>query len=243
MLAASMTTVAEAQVSGENLPEPSVAAERLDAIFARQAGHAEFGRYLGGIGGIAIGGTGIGVGTWLMLDDSSWADRDLALFTGGLMIGLGTVALAGGIYNLTRPSFGSDRYERFRLALADGLSEREVGQFEGELRLEAERGHFARKMGVITGFANILGGAGIVIATAAATTNGDQETTGYVIGSVLGGLGLLHALKSIFWPSRGERVWRQYLEGDMPEARASVTVEVVPSVSPENAGVTLLGSF
>ena len=96
---------AQAQEPDQSLPDASVAAERLDAIFARQASQGEFGRWMHGIGGIAMGGAGIGVGAWLMLDDDVWDNRDLQLITGGLLLGMGTVVLTSGIYSLATPSF------------------------------------------------------------------------------------------------------------------------------------------
>lgn len=234
---------AAAQAPGETLPDPSVAPARLDAIFAKQASQAEFGRWMHGIGGIAMGGAGIGVGAWLMLDENVWDNRDLQLLTGGILLGMGTVALTSGIYALATPTFGGARYERFRLAFADGLSEREIGAFEGELRLDAERARFGRQMRVVTGFAKMVGGLAIVAATAAATTSQDQERFGYVIGGVVAGLGLLTAIKSMFCRSHAERAWDDYLSGDVPEARASVQVDVAPIVSPEAGGVSVVGSF
>jgi len=178
-----------------------------------------------------------------MLDENVWDNRDLQLITGGLLLGMGTVVLTSGIYSLATPSFGAERYERFRLAYADGLSEREIGSFEGELRLDAERARFGRQMQVVTGFAKLLGGAGIVIATAAAITTQGQEKFGYILGSVVGGLGLLTAIKSLFCRSHAERAWDDYLNGEVPEARASVQVDVAPIVSPEVGGVSVVGSF
>ncbi len=243
LFAGLFATTAEAQVSAATLPDPSVAGERLDAIFAKQASHAEFGRWVHGIGGIAMGGAGIGVGAWLMLDDSVWDNRDLQLITGGLMLGMGTVALTSGLYSLFTPTFGGERYERFRLAYADGLSERELGQFEGELRLDAERARFGRQMHIVTGFAKMVGGLGIVIATAAATTTQGQEEFGYIAGGVIAGLGLLTAIKSLFCRSSAERAWESYLNGDVPEARASVQVDVAPIISGQTGGVSVVGSF
>jgi hypothetical protein len=238
-----IATTAQAQAPTQALPETSVAAERLDAIFAKQASHAEFGRWMHGIGGIALGGAGMGVGAWLMLDDSVWDNRDLQLITGGLMLGMGTVALTSGIYSLVTPTFSAERYERFRLAYADGLSEREVGQFEGELRLDAERARFGRQMHIVTGFAKLVGGLGIVVATAAATTTQGQEHFGYIAGGTIAGLGLLTAIKSLFCRSAAERAWESYLNGDVPQARASVQVDVAPIMSPQAGGVSVVGSF
>jgi hypothetical protein len=159
------------------------------------------------------------------------------------MLGMGTVALASGIYALATPSFGAERYERFRLAYADGLSEREIGQFEGELRLDAERARFGRQLHIITGFAKLLGGAGIMVATAAATTSQEQEHWGYALGGVVAGLGLLTAIKSMFCRSHAERAWEDYLSGEVPEARAAVEVDVVPVVGPESGGLSVVGAF
>ena len=129
------------------------------------------------------------------------------------------------------------------MAYADGLSERVVGQFEGELRLDAERARFGRGMQTVTGFAKLIGGGAIMVATAAATTNQDQEHFGYALGGVIAGLGLLTAIKSLFCRSHAERAWEDYLAGEVPEATAAVQVDVVPAVSPEAAGISVFGSF
>lgn len=229
----------------EELPDVQVAAERLEGIFEKQAGMGEFGRYLHGVTGVALGGAGVGTGLWLMFDENAWTevDRDHSLLTGGILLGMGTMALASGIFTLATPSFSAQRLERFRLAYADGLSEREVGLFEGELRLEAERGRIAREMSIVTGFAKVLGGGGIVLATAVADVTQGQEEFGYIAGSVVAGLGALMVVKSLLCRSHAEHVWEDYLRGETPEARAEVQVDVAPLVSATNAGVAVVGAF
>jgi hypothetical protein len=243
LLTALLTSTVHAQAPAETLPDAEAAAGRLDAIFAKQAGQGEFGRYLHGVSGIAIGGTSVTYGAYLMVEETAWENQDLQLLTGGLLLGLGTVILTSSIYTLATPSFGTERYERFRLAYADGLSEREVGQFEGELRLDAERARFGRRMHVVTGFAKLIGGGAIMVATAAAQTSQDQEHFGYALGGVIAGLGLLTAFKSMFCRSHAERAWDDYLNGEVPEARAGLQIDVAPAVGPETAGLSVFGSF
>ncbi len=62
-------------------------------------------------------------------------------------------------------------------------------------------------------------------------------------GGVIAGMGLLMAIKSIFCRSHAERAWEDYQHGEMPEAQASVQIDIVPAVSPENAGLSVLGTF
>ena len=62
-------------------------------------------------------------------------------------------------------------------------------------------------------------------------------------GGTLAGLGVLMAFKSIFCRSHAERVWDDYVSGNLPEERASVQVDVVPAVGAESAGVSVFGTF
>ncbi len=242
-------TLATAQVAPEayetasadsELPSPDQAELRLARIFERQANWGEVSRYLSGIGGVTVGPAGIGSGLYFMLDDSSMENETLRLVTGGALIGVGAMTLANGIYTLAQPSFGQSRLEAFRRAREDGLTERELGHFEGQLRLEAERGRRVRELHIWTGIGKLVGGGVILGATAASeSAQGDRET-GYVLGGVVAGLGALTIVKSLLCMSHGERVWQAYLE---EEVAPEPSVELLPAVGPQAARLDVVGTF
>jgi hypothetical protein len=233
-----------ALASAQDLPAPELASERLEQIFERQAGHGEFGRYLWGITGVTLGAGGVGTGLWLLFDEGVFDNSDHQLLTGGILLGMGAMTLANNIYALATPSFGAQRYERFRLAAADGLSEREIGAFEGELRLDAERGRLGRQLHLYTGIGKIVGGAALAIATGASgDVQGEAADWSYAISGILGGMGVLMIVKSLVCRSPAERVWESYLREETPAELGGVDVDVAPMASPGGAGLGVAGTF
>lgn len=232
---------ASAQVATGPLPPAAEAELRLERTFQHFENWGEIGRYIMGVSGTVLGPVGIGAGLYFMLDEGSINEEDRRLLTGGILIGAGAVTLAGGIVKLLTPSLGSERLADFRRAQEGGLSERELGMFEGQLRLDAQRGQRGRNWQMWAGIAQIVGGGAIAISTAAADTPQGEEETGFILGGVVGGLGVLTLVKSLLFESHGERAWRAYLEEEAAPAEGSV--DVVPSAGPGVARIDLVGQF
>ena len=238
----SLSSVASAQVPDGPLPPLAQAELRLEQTFETYAQWGEVGRYIMGIGGSVLGPAAIGTGLYFMLDEGSIDREDRRLLTGGILIGVGAVALAGGIVSLLSPSFGTERLERFQRAREGGLTERELGHFEGQLRLDAERGRRRRLSGRSGPAWQRWSAAGRSSSQRPPRKppQGDEEV-GYVLGGVVAGVGALTMIKSLLFESHSERVWRAYLENDA--APEETTVDLVPSAGPGAARLDLVGRF
>jgi hypothetical protein len=225
-------------------PDMRLDVERLDGWLRVQDERDEAARIESGIWGVGLGAAQAGLGLWLMLDDVTLSGIPVRGLLGGFSLGFGLSMLAMGIYDLASHSFAHERRARWRRALAGGLTERELGRFEGELRAEAELARFLRFVGAATGFANAGAGLAAILVTAFAPLDVLGQAGGYAMGGTFMLVGLITGLAALLGESRAESEWRLYRSGgDIDDAAQGLDLTIAPSVSTEGGGIELRGTF
>lgn len=214
---------------------------RLDAWLASFDGMSRTLRYIAAPLSVVAGGLLAGLGVWYIADDSLViGSREATVGLGAGMVGLGVMSTAIGIYNFVVSTYPEQTYERFQLARGEGLSVRDLGRFEGELRAMAELSRTQRMLSIVAGFSMAVGG-GVAAGLSATVDREDPRTIGIITGSTLAIVGVLLGALS-FIPSPYEQAWEKYDEGLGPDDRAP-TAQVTPLVGPNVAGVSVAGSF
>ncbi|MBW2461342.1 MAG: hypothetical protein JRH11_06820 [Deltaproteobacteria bacterium] len=214
---------------------------RLDAWLASFDGMSRTLRYIAAPLGVVAGGLLAGLGVWYITDDSLVVgSREATVGLGAAMIGLGVMSTAMGIYNFIVSTYPEQNYERFQLARGEGLSVRDLGRFEGELRAMAEISRTQRMLSIVAGFSMAVGG-GIAVGLSATVDRDDPRTIGMITGSALAIMGVLLGALS-FIPTPYEQAWEKYEQGLGPDDTAP-TAQVTPLVGPNVAGVSVAGSF
>ena len=225
-------------------PDLRLDAARLDEVFRVRAEREESGRILGGALQTVAGGANLGIGLWLMLDEGLFGGIEMRAILGSVGVGLGLTSMITGIYQMLVPGFAHERYRRWRSALAGGLTARELGRFEGELRAEAEVARFLRTVEAVSGFANAAAGLGVILATALAPLDTLGQIQGYSMGGGLALLGLIGAFGALLGESQAETDWRLYRAGEMPAPdRGGLDLHVTPTAGADAVGVSVGGSF
>lgn len=229
------------------VPEPSdmlTDQARLGMLLETRADGEEDGRIGGGLLQLGLGAMDVGLGLWLMLDDGFFAAMDMRVLLGSLSLGLGLTAMVMGVYGLVTPGVMQNRNTRWHQALAGGLSERELGRFEGELRAEAESARIWRSVEVASGFANVAAGLGVLLATGLSGLPDLDAMQGYVVGGGLALGGIIAALSALFSESQEETDWRLYRAGEGPTAGGDdVDLSVAPIIDGTTFGAQLQGTF
>jgi len=214
---------------------------RLDAWLGSFDGTARTLRYISAPLSILSGAALVGLGIWFITDDDlRVGSREATVGLGAGMIALGGMSVGIGIYNFAAPTYPEEAYARFVLARDAGLSQRELGRFEGEFLAMAEVSRTTRYLSIVAGFSLALGG-GVAIAMSATEDSEEPRFIGLVTGTVLAISGVLVGGLS-FIPTPYERAWEKYEAGLGPDGEA-VTAQVAPMVGPELAGVAVSGTF
>jgi len=214
---------------------------RLDAWLASFDGMSRTLRYVAAPLGVIAGGLLTGLGVWYITDDSFVVgSREATVGLGAAMIGLGVMSTAMGIYNFIVSTYPEQSYQRFQLARGEGLSVRELGRFEGELRAMAELSHTQRMLSIVAGFSMAVGG-GVAAGLSATVDSEDPRTIGIITGGALAVMGVVLGGLA-FIPTPYERAWEKYEAGLGPDDTAP-TAQVTPLVGPNVAGVSVSGSF
>ena len=228
------------------VPAPTdlpLAQARLGAIFETRADGEEGERLGGGLLQLGLGAADVGLGLWLMLDEGFFGGVDMRVLLGSLSLGIGLTAMVMGVYDLATPGVMQDRNARWRRALAGGLTERELGRFEGELRAEAESARIWRSVSVVSGFANVAAGLGVSLATGLSGLSDLDAMQGYLVGGGLALGGLIAAFSALFSESQQETDWRLYRAGEGPTEDDDVDLSVAPIVDRTTLGLQLQGTF
>jgi hypothetical protein len=229
------------------VPEPSdmlADQARLGMLFDTRADGEEGGRVGSGLLQLGLGATDVGLGLWLMLDEDFFGGVDMRVLLGSLSLGLGLTAMVMGVYELVTPGVMQHRNTRWHRALAGGLTERELGRFEGELRAEAESARIWRSVSVVSGFANVAAGLGVLLATGLSGLSDLDAMQGYLVGGGLALGGLIAAFSALFSESQPETDWRLYQAGDGPtEGGDDVDLSVAPIMDGTTLGAQLQGTF
>lgn len=223
-----------------------LAATRLGDTFTLQMEQEEGGRIGTGLLEALLGATNAGLGAWFLFDDGLFGSVEARATFGALSLVIGLSTMITGVYRMITPGYAYQRHARWRAAIAGGLTERELGRFEGELRAEAEVARFLRTLETVNGFANVVAGLGMVLATALAPLDTMEQIQGYTLGSGLAVVGLIGALAALFSESQAETAWRLYRAGEGPESasrRETVDLRITPSVGADHLGVQIGGTF
>jgi hypothetical protein len=219
--------------------DPAFAArvEHMDAWLATLAGSGARVRAIGVLY-FAVGGVSAAVGLWLGSDDAS-EGREERVVALAILESLAAIELTKSVYQLAfADRRESLRYERWRaLPAVDALT---LARFEGELQAEAA---IDRQYRIESGFGNIglaAGGVALLAITPFTHAGRDAAAT-YVIGGINVVLGVWGAIANLAGESTGERAWRSYREGKLPEQAAATRFGVFPMLARRSAGVVLAG--
>lgn len=211
-------------LSSQQAPSPStlgpaerwVTAQRVDRLEASlvELAHADgLIRQWGGVGALVLGGTLIAGGVLIALEDEGWGDDGRAAVS-GIAWSAGASLIAAGIYRWFSRTPAEQRLERWsNLRANKRLDVFEFARFEGELQSAAQEAAFGRRLVAFSSIGLMAGGAGLIALSASSGLEGDSETTGYVMGGALAGVGAIQMVALLLLPTPAERAWEHYSQG------------------------------
>jgi len=207
---------ARAQTQGS---DPSAAAswlearrvDRLEASMVELAHADGLVRRVGGVGALVLGGTAIVGGVLIALSgDADWGGRGRAAVS-GFAWSAGASLIAVGIYRWFSTTPAEERLTRWtELRQRQALDRSEFGRFEGELASEALLARFNRRLAAFGSFGLVAAGGGVLGLAASSELEGSAERGGYVLGSVLIGVGAIQSAALLLFATPAERAWRHY---------------------------------
>ncbi|MEM9730028.1 MAG: hypothetical protein AAF997_15720, partial [Myxococcota bacterium] len=190
-----------------------------------------------GVNGVIGGSLFMAIGLSLYLSSSSSLD-DFDKGIGLALIGASSLYLSVGIFRLAKKSDGERRLDRWYVADNGQMTAREFGRFEGELRAQAEAAERAVRLQRWGNFGLFMGGALMLGLTP--VSNLQDKETGYIVGGVTAGVGLLGFAFS-FMGSPQANYWKAYQAGlPPPQARRW---SVAPAAGRTYAGAQLRATF
>lgn len=220
-------------------PSDATLEENLDAWLVHYADAARTPRILGGVvgvvgGALVIGAASVGLAIW----DPRGTTGSILIGEEGLLLGLGAIDLALGIYQLAVVSLQEARLERWRAARARGpVSAIELGRFQGEIRGEVMMAEQARGVSLALGIGVAVGGLVGLGMTAGYAHSSTGEIIGYGGSSLAIVLGVLLAI--LPWlDTTPEDDWRRIEAGEGPRLTS-----VTPWGSATGGGWMLNGTF
>lgn len=154
-------------------------------------------------------------------------------------VGIGGIYTALGITWLAKKSAGEKLLADWTAAKNGTLTLRELARFEGELRGYSRLAARATRVSRWTSFGMGMTGVLILGLTPAADLSSDASTTGYAIGGILAGVGLL-SFGFSFIKSANVDYWAAYQRGQRPP-RANWSA--APSFGRSHAGLSVIGRF
>jgi hypothetical protein len=220
--------------------------ELLRAWLHAIAGQERFGRVFGGVGLIVAGALLAGFGVYFAIDPGVFSPDELTpVVIGSLGVLTGGMALVQGIGLLMRPTPNEQMAFDFDGDVAEGLDVRELGEYEGILRLNAEAEAYAAFLALFLGSGMILAGATCALAVALSNTVHDgARVYGYTLGATMAALGgLTIGLSRVEGPY--ESAYKRYMAGEDPDGQRvrEVSVTALPFGLDGGGGVALFGSF
>jgi predicted phage tail protein len=218
--------LATPRLSAQQAPAPApntlgpaerwVEARRVDRLEASlfELAHADgLIRQWGGVGALVLGGTLIVGGVLVALQEEGWGGNGRAAVS-GIAWCAGASLIAAGIYRWFSRTPAEERMERWsNLRLNKRLDVFEFARFEGELQSAAEDAAFGRRLTAFSSIGIMAGGAGLIGLSASSELDGDAETTGYVMGGALVGVGVIQMVALLLRTTPAERAWEQYSQG------------------------------
>jgi len=233
---AGLEVALDAPAGSDMQPVSAEELSHLDLWMEYLGKSARRGRLMNGSMVLAAGSlvTAIGVSFYVSTPLTE-LDKGLGL----AFVGIGGIYTAMGIARLAKKSAGEALRAEWRAAKHRTLTLRELGRFEGELRGYSRLLRRASNLGRWTSFGMGMTGVLILGITPAANLSTDAATTGYVLGGILAGAGLL-SFSFTFVKSANVDYWASYQKGRPPPGR---TWSAAPSFGRSYAGLRVVGRF
>ena len=220
--------------------DPALAGRVLELLH-HQSDTYGLARAIGGVASLIGAGAMLGIG----LSQLGNSDGEVLVWTGISAVPLFT-ALGVGLLSLTMPQ--EDRYERFKLALADGMSPLEYSSLSGELFAESNLARSQRLLGGALSI-GIAGSGGLTLLavsqlfrSTAGPLGALTDTLVYTMPITLLVTGIAGIFFSYLVKSQPEKDWDTFQAGVPPES-LTFNVQVSPYATTEGGGVGVTGQF
>jgi hypothetical protein len=192
----------------------SARVDRLESSLVELASADGTVRTWGAFAGILLGGL-VTAGTTVIAasNDGDWGGDGRAAFCAvGWTAGVGLIGAA--LFRMFARTPAEERLVRWSGLRQDHkLDVFEFTRFEGELQSEAESARYNRRLAAYVSFGLSAAGGAMLGLAASDQLEGDSETTGYVLGGTLLGVGVIQTLTLFLTKTPAEKAWRHYAEG------------------------------
>ncbi len=227
--------------SPEATPEALAAnAELLDRLLTTATEKTLREQKFAAAAGIVGGSILLGLGAWRLSENEPESQFSRGL--GVMFTTLGAVDLTTGVYAAIRTPHEQRRLERWEKARADGVTELELANAEGELLASAELREGERLLVRWNGFTHALAGVVVLALSPIPNTSRTDRRSAWIIGAIFVGTGFA-AFGLSFRPTPSESAWREYQANKVSGAGRSVSFRLSPSVSRHGFGLGMSGTF
>ena len=187
--------------------------DRLEASLVELAHTDGLIRQWGGLAALVLGGTLIVGGVLVALEEEGWGDNGRAAVS-GIAWCAGASLIVAGIYRWFSRTPAEERLERWSsLRANERLDVFEFARFEGELQSAAADAAFGRRLTAFSSIGLMVGGGALIGLAASSELEGDSETTGYIMGGALIGVGAIQMAALLLRTTPAERAWEHYSQG------------------------------
>jgi hypothetical protein len=236
---ATEVTTEEASMAGDEALAHN--AELLGELLQRSTDQTLREQRFAAAAGITGGSILLGLATWRLVEDEPGNQHTRGL--GVMFMALGMANLTTGVYAAARIPHEKWRFERWRKARKDGITELELARFEGELQSSSETREGERLLVRWNGLTNALGGIAVLALTPIPDTmSRTDRASGYIVGAVFVGVGL-GGFGASFRKTPSEKAWRDYTKGKMPAPGHELSWGFAPSISRDGFGLSMAGAF
>ncbi|MGB5194836.1 MAG: hypothetical protein WBN70_17760 [Polyangiales bacterium] len=185
---------------------------------------------------LAVGAAGLGFGLALL---AKAPNNELSKGGGVALTAAGAFGTALGIFRLVVESESEKVARRYALANRAGLNEVELARFEGEFYSASQHAHRVQLLARWLGFATVVAGVAVLIATPLADLSRGGRVAGYVSGGLLA-LGGGVNFASSFGTPPPIKSWAGYQRGQAPTSRSRKLFGFAPTIGKGHAGVALI---
>jgi hypothetical protein len=213
----------------------------LDKILAKSTEETIRTQKFAAAAGITGGMILVGLSAWRLIEADPQSSYTRGL--GVMFMTLGMADLTTGVFAATRIPHETRRQDRWERARKDGVSEIELGHFEGELQSASETRNGERLLVRWNGLTHAIAGALVLAFTP--IPDGSSPTdrvSGYVVGGLFMATGLA-AFATSFRPTPSEKAWQEYNKQKMPMPGHEFSWRMAPSISRRGAGLSFGGTF
>ena len=183
----------------------------------------------------------IGLSAWRLIETDPQSSYTRGL--GVMFMTLGMADLTTGVFAATRIPHETRRQDRWTRARKDGVSEIELGHFEGELQSASETRNGERLLVRWNGLTHAIAGALVLAFTPIPDgSSASDRVSGYVVGGLFMATGLA-AFATSFRPTPSEKAWQEYNKQKMPMPGHEFSWRMAPSISRRGAGLSFGGTF